>query len=289
MNERMKPRLLRRVKSGMTELRFLIKGPSLYLPFHWRRERTAAIRNPPLVSAPQNGLVYVENSIPPGIETGDGSHSVVGNATDAGDDENVVYLDFPDPRLCSQRPGHEKFDGHYYYLSWRDPTFDHFLSWLEGRNFCRRMCMDLVSLETPEENLFVTGLFESAASQGVTNSTWTSGLVCNFPGCEAEELQPARENGWFWSGSGVRISAKGSPTGFTDWSTVGGAGSGQPDDLEGEENCIALFGPTVYGDPDGHPHWHDVSCHTDRDVVCEDDPKLIEYVKTNYDISFQRK
>ena len=28
-------------------------------------------------------------------------------------------------------------------------------SWLDARNICRSMCMDLISVETPEENLMV--------------------------------------------------------------------------------------------------------------------------------------
>ena len=33
-------------------------------------------------------------------------------------------------------------------------------SWLDARNLCRSMCMDLVSIETPEENIMVENIME---------------------------------------------------------------------------------------------------------------------------------
>jgi hypothetical protein len=35
---------------------------------------------------------------------------------------------------------------------------------------------------------------------------WTSGRLCNFKGCDREDLQPTIVNGWFWSGSGVKMA-----------------------------------------------------------------------------------
>ena len=35
---------------------------------------------------------------------------------------------------------------------------------------------------------------------------WTSGRLCNFKGCDRDDLQPVQVNGWFWSGSGVKMA-----------------------------------------------------------------------------------
>jgi len=102
--------------------------------------------------------------------------------------------------------------------------------------------MDLVSLETREENEFV----KTRMINGLIRFFWTSGRKCNFPGCDREDLQPPIVNGWFWAGSDVRLGSRnGSVTG--DWSKTGGAGEPQPDNrefkVEGEndEACIAML------------------------------------------------
>ena len=53
-------------------------------------------------------------------------------------------------------------------------------SWLDARNICRSMCMDLVSVETKEENTMV----EDIMSKYDVDSIWTSGRLCNFHGCD---------------------------------------------------------------------------------------------------------
>ena len=40
--------------------------------------------------------------------------------------------------------------------------------------------MDLVSIETPEENTMVENIINKYGSDGV----WTSGRLCNFHGCD---------------------------------------------------------------------------------------------------------
>ena len=54
---------------------------------------------------------------------------------------------------CSS-PGisHLQWQGHNYFLSWREPwhKFEDW-DWFNGRNFCRDRCMDLVSFDTPGE------------------------------------------------------------------------------------------------------------------------------------------
>lgn len=43
-----------------------------------------------------------------------------------------------------------------YFFSWRDPNLKGVeYDWLSARNFCRRRCMDSVSLETSLENEWI--------------------------------------------------------------------------------------------------------------------------------------
>ncbi len=71
-------------------------------------------------------------------------------------------------------------DGHgYFYSGWVDEhkdgkvsvvhltgfkvcfKIDNFqVDWLEGRNICREYCMDLVSLETPTEDMLIRRLIQ---------------------------------------------------------------------------------------------------------------------------------
>jgi hypothetical protein len=51
---------------------------------------------------------------------------------------------------------HEKYEKHGYFFSWENKVTKNLtVAWLTGRNICRRHCMDLVSLETAEENAFI--------------------------------------------------------------------------------------------------------------------------------------
>jgi hypothetical protein len=80
---------------------------------------------------------------------------------------------------------------------------------------------------------------------------WTSGRKCNFAGwcklenfrfegditffflegCDRPDLNPPNENGWFWSGSGVKIGPT-TQRNTGDWSPTGGYGQAQPDNRE---------------------------------------------------------
>uniref|UniRef100_A0A1A9V8I6 C-type lectin domain-containing protein n=1 Tax=Glossina austeni TaxID=7395 RepID=A0A1A9V8I6_GLOAU len=70
---------------------------------------------------------------------------------------NGRVLDPPNPQLCAQRIIHERTpDGKGYFFSWRDPALKGVEEdWLTARNYCRRRCMDSVSLETSLENEWV--------------------------------------------------------------------------------------------------------------------------------------
>lgn len=87
--------------------------------------------------------------------------------------------------------------------------------------------MDAVSLETPQENEFI----KQRIARGNVRYIWTSGRKCNFAGCDRPDLQPPNINGWFWSGSGVKIGPT-AQRNTGDWSHTGGFGQPQPDNRE---------------------------------------------------------
>ncbi|CAH1958885.1 unnamed protein product [Acanthoscelides obtectus] len=156
---------------------------------------------------------------------------------------NGRILEPPVPALCAQRVIHERTpDGKGYFFSWRDPaTKNTELDWLDGRNFCRKRCMDLVSLETSAENEWI----KKHIVDDKVKYIWTSGRLCDFAGCERADLQPPRVNGWFWTA----VLQKLAPTtrrDQNDWSESGGIGRPQPDNREeiqggAPENCVAVL------------------------------------------------
>jgi len=88
----------------------------------------------------------------------------------------------PSLEACKNRPKHymDKRSGHYYFFSGKSKYGALKVGWLDARNICRSMCMDLVSIETPEENTMVENIINKYGSDGV----WTSGRLCNFHGCD---------------------------------------------------------------------------------------------------------
>eukprot|EP00091_Calanus_sinicus_P023469 TRINITY_DN7943_c0_g1_i1.p1 TRINITY_DN7943_c0_g1~~TRINITY_DN7943_c0_g1_i1.p1 ORF type:complete len:254 (+),score=12.30 TRINITY_DN7943_c0_g1_i1:115-876(+) len=137
------------------------------------------------------------------------------------EDTSGRLLTLPDPVKCENRPKHFEHDGHHYWFSGKEENFtDHKVDWLDGRNICREYCMDLVSLETPSEN----DLIEKYLIDNDLPYIWTAGRLCNFKGCDREDLQPPTVNGWFWSGSGVKMAPTNStPPGWSyqPWSYTG--------------------------------------------------------------------
>jgi len=192
-------------------------------------------------------------------------------------DNSTGELALPNPKDCANRIRHAQFDGHNYFFSWEyDLTKDLKVDWITGRNICRRHCMDLVSLETREENEFV----KQRMINGLIRFFWTSGRKCNFEGCDREDLQPPLVNGWFWAGSGVRLGSRNDKV-TGDWSKTGGAGDPQPDnrefEVEGEkdEACIAMLN-NFYADG---AVWHDIACYHKKWFVCEDSDTLMDFAK----------
>jgi len=186
----------------------------------------------------------------------------------------------PVPRKCSARPKRFKYQGHNYFYSgdvapYKKIKYD----WLDGRNFCREYCMDLVSLETQQENDYIQNWLDS---RNLTY-TWTSGRLCDFDGCDRPDLQPISVKGWFWTGSNKKIA----PTNqinegwdYKPWSNTGHLKKDQPDNAEfginnTTESCLALLN-NLYNDG---VKWHDVACYHRKHVLCEDSETLLDYVK----------
>lgn len=63
-----------------------------------------------------------------------------------------------------------------YFFSWRDPNLKGVeYDWLSARNFCRRRCMDSVSLETSLENEWIK---QRVVGENVSNISFMGvGLV----------------------------------------------------------------------------------------------------------------
>jgi len=194
-------------------------------------------------------------------------------------DDGKGKLCFGDPDLCRARTslfGVERFGGHNYYFSWLDESSkvrNTKWDWFNARNYCRKRCMDLVSFETQQEYEWVKGFIDRNVP-----FFWTSGRKCNFDGCDKPEFFPKLVNGWFWSANQVKMP----PTNgnqFHDWSHTGGNGVAQPDDREHrqggeEEACMAVLND-FYGDG---IKWHDVACHHEKPVICEDEPGHLRFV-----------
>ncbi|XP_077293837.1 uncharacterized protein LOC143916568 [Arctopsyche grandis] len=190
---------------------------------------------------------------------------------------NGRILEPPVPELCAQRVIHERRpDGKGYFFSWREPaTRNVEEDWLGGRNYCRQRCMDLVSIETQDENEWI----KSRLVRENVKYIWTSGRICDFKGCDRTDLQPARVNGWFWTAELQKLA----PTTNrqqNDWSENGGIGQPQPDNREllqggAPENCLAVLNQ-FYNDG---VNWHDVACHHRKPILCEENDALLKYVR----------
>jgi len=196
------------------------------------------------------------------------------------DDQGKGKLCFGDPDLCRARTnmaGIHRFGGRNYYMSWQDSSArvrNTKWDWFNARNYCRKRCMDLVSFESQQEYDWVKGFID-----GSVPYFWTSGRKCNFGGCDKPEFFPKLINGWFWSANQVKMP----PTNgnqFHDWSHTGGAGRPQPDNREQvqqggeEEACMAVLN-NFYGDG---IRWHDVACHHEKPIICEDEPGHLQFV-----------
>jgi hypothetical protein len=111
--------------------------------------------------------------------------------------------------------------------------------------------MELVSIETEEENKMIYDLFVAKSIYYI----WTSGHVCSFPECDRKnDMYPKKINGWFWVSTMERIPATNKipkDWSFKPWSKTGYFKQPQPDDAEylingKHESCLAIL-HNVYG------------------------------------------
>lgn len=64
---------------------------------------------------------------------------------------------------CFSGPKQFNFRGHNYFYSGHVPAHANQRGdWLDGRNICREYCMDLVSIETQEENNMIFKLIQQS-------------------------------------------------------------------------------------------------------------------------------
>jgi len=180
-----------------------------------------------------------------------------------------------------------KFGNNYYFYSGdHNESYTETPNWLYGRNLCREYCMDAVSIDDQKENEFVKAFMKREKIR----TLWTSGRLCDFPGCNGTFTGDLWVDGWFWSADRVPIAAVNkTASGWTynPWGKSGPNKKPQPDNAEfaineSKEACIALF-QDVYEDG---ITWNDVACYQEFHVLCEDNKELLEYVRsTNPELS----
>ncbi|KAF5305694.1 hypothetical protein FQA39_LY09183 [Lamprigera yunnana] len=203
------------------------------------------------------------------------------------------FLSLPIPEKCANRPKEFAFRGHNYFFSGHVPGLSgRRVDWLDGRNICREYCMDLVSLESQEENNMIFRLIQSKSFTYAilfrlraddVPYIWTSGRLCDFKGCENRaDLEPKTIYGWFWSTNRVKMSPTNQTPngwGYNPWSRTGHKKQAQPDNAEFDingttESCLSILN-NVYNDGIA---WHDVACYHEKPFVCEDSDELLNYV-----------
>eukprot|EP00091_Calanus_sinicus_P002909 TRINITY_DN13039_c0_g1_i1.p1 TRINITY_DN13039_c0_g1~~TRINITY_DN13039_c0_g1_i1.p1 ORF type:complete len:171 (-),score=56.33 TRINITY_DN13039_c0_g1_i1:278-790(-) len=107
----------------------------------------------------------------------------------------------PDADSCEKRVIHTRKFGKAYHFSWLEAGPRTKWDWEGARNYCRKFCMDSISIETKEESDWVTDLIRKEDLHYI----WTGGRKCNFKGCDRKDLQPLIQKGWYWAPTGKRI------------------------------------------------------------------------------------
>jgi len=179
----------------------------------------------------------------------------------------------PETSACQKRVIHTKKFGKAYHFSWREAGKDTKWDWEGARNYCRKFCMDSISIESKQENDWVTGVLRKEDIPYI----WTGGRKCNFKGCDRKDLQPLIENGWYWAPTGKRIPSP-RRCRYCEWSPTGGAKQPQPDNREQrqggkDEACIGILN-NFYKDG---VKWHDIECRHKKPVICQESPELLEF------------
>lgn len=111
---------------------------------------------------------------------------------------------------------------------------------------------------------------------------WTSGRLCDFDGCDREDLKPKNIKGWFFSNTNTKMApTNNSPPGwkYQPWSQTGHTKVPQPDNAEFDinqtsESCMGVLN-NIYNDG---IKWHDIACYHKKPVVCEDSEDLLNFI-----------
>lgn len=169
---------------------------------------------------------------------------------------------------CMIRGQTKTHNGKTYWFSWENrPVAGQVQrTWMNARAFCINNCMDLATLESPQETTFVASNLQSDV-YGV----WIGARLCDEPVCANQD--PIRVNGWVWKPTRKLMATQSSSrSAYQGWSQTGGYGHSQPDNLlqkEGHgtpEECVAILNDW-YGD--GPSGWHDIDCNEHLPFVCE--------------------
>ncbi|XP_045616005.1 E-selectin-like [Procambarus clarkii] len=143
---------------------------------------------------------------------------------------------------------HATYKSRGYHFSWcrTQATF----SWDQGNSYCSGLGRDfrLVSIESKDIDDFITDIID----RHPVKFFWTGGNKRGY-------------GVWRWlSGSLVT---------YNKWSHTGGKGQPQPDNREGNEDCLAVM-KNFYNDG---IKWHDIACYHDKPVICETSVLLSPY------------
>ncbi|XP_045612377.2 uncharacterized protein [Procambarus clarkii] len=131
--------------------------------------------------------------------------------------------------------------GRAYHLSWCHDSGRTY-TWEHASRYCAALGhgFQALSIETQPEQHFIATIIVKHYIQDI----WTSGNKVN-------------SRYWSWL-SGAAMS-------YTNWSRTGRRGVPQPDNTDGNEDCLAVFNNHFN---DGVV-WHDSSCFLQRRVICE--------------------
>jgi len=207
--------------------------------------------------------------------------------------------------LCNTREGHWRNNQHNYLFSgFLQEKKNQKMNWENARKFCRERCMDLISIESEWEHRLTARKMKKTHALSV----WTSGHICDENVCSSSIepiLKPTIVFGWFWAGSGRKISATNSTPDdwtFSPWGHTGAVTQSlrqnnntdesvpQPDNAEqrlglerGEEEACLLIGldrwePGVW--------WDDAACYTEEEFICEDSTELLTKAGINKPVVF---
>lgn len=181
----------------------------------------------------------------------------------------------PIPVKCNQRPKEFSGDGKNYFFSDHQRALrGKRVGWLEARNYCRKYCMDTLSIDSQQEFEMVKKFLEYY----LVDFIWTSGHVCDSnDGCGEINLSK-----WYWTHNKAMLDpAETNPLGweFNPWSHTGFRQEAQPDNAEfyvngKNESCLAVL-HNVYDDG---IKFHDVACYHKKPFICEDSEELLRLV-----------